>query len=168
MSQRSDDQKRFEQYQKDLANPAIKWNERAPTQPEPAEVEQPTEGPIFDDLNKWNTMGEVARHLRIKGLGRTKLFELLRQLEILGYRNEPKEEFVRKGFFKIKDKNIGIGIVNVPLVSQKGAKFIHQVIMENKDKLEILRKNKRKDLELLKLQRSRNIDCWADIWNEPL
>jgi hypothetical protein len=76
MSQRSyDQQRRFEQYQKDLVNPAIKWNERSPTQPEQAKVEQPTEGPIFDDQSSWYTMREVASQLQIRGLGRTKLFE---------------------------------------------------------------------------------------------
>lgn len=45
-------------------------------------------------------MGKVAKTLNFKNVGRNKLFEILRNEEILQINNEPYQEYVNKGWFK--------------------------------------------------------------------
>lgn len=45
-------------------------------------------------------MGKVAKILNFKNIGRNKLFEILRNEEILQMNNEPYQEYVNRGWFK--------------------------------------------------------------------
>lgn len=46
------------------------------------------------------TMQEVAKKINIKGYGRSNIFKLLKQKNILDNSNQPLEEFARLGYFK--------------------------------------------------------------------
>ena len=53
------------------------------------------------DKNKTFTMSEVAKLINYIGVGRNKLFEILRINEILRANNEPYQQYVDRGWFKI-------------------------------------------------------------------
>lgn len=81
-------------------------------------------------------MAQVAKVLNIKGLGRTKLFELLRKTDILNRRNIPYQKYVNMGYFRIietsyclPDATQRINLKTV--VFQKGVDFIRKVIKQN-------------------------------------
>lgn len=76
------------------------------------------------------SMGEVAKLLNIPFLGRTKLYEKLREGEIIMKNSTiPYQYFVNKGYFELKEEIIelkkGVRRVNVSTyVTQKGLAFI--------------------------------------------
>lgn len=78
----------------------------------------------------WYTMQETAKLLNIKKIGRTKLFNFLRQERILMRNNEPYQKYIDNGCFKLVLKDIYngyggvIGCPSVTLVSQKGISLI--------------------------------------------
>ena len=82
------------------------------------------------------SIGEVAKILGIRKLGRNKLFQLLRDKKILQPNNLPYQQFVDKGYFRIieqrwttKDGETKINIKT--LVYQKGLDYIRRIIKEN-------------------------------------
>lgn len=84
-------------------------------------------------------MGEVAKLINIKGgVGRNKLFELLRKENILMNNNQPYQKYIDAGYFKLieqkyltTDKTIGINLKT--LVYQKGIDFIIKRLALNKE-----------------------------------
>jgi phage antirepressor YoqD-like protein len=81
-------------------------------------------------------MAQVAKVLNIKGLGRTKLFELLRKTDILNRRNIPYQKYVNMGYFRIIETSYSLpdGTQRINLktvVFQKGVDFIRKVIKQN-------------------------------------
>ena len=77
-------------------------------------------------------MGEVAKILNC-GLGRNKIFEILRNKNILNKHNQPYQRYVDLGYFKIvenkyplPDGSVKIGLKTV--VFQKGLDFIRNVL----------------------------------------
>lgn len=81
-------------------------------------------------------MAQVAKVLNIKGLGRTKLFELLRKTDILNRRNIPYQKYVNMGYFRIIETSYclpdGTQRINLKtVVFQKGVDFIRKVIKQN-------------------------------------
>lgn len=47
-------------------------------------------------------VSEVAKCLNIKGIGRNNLYQILRDKGILCLNNEPKQEYVNRGYFEVK------------------------------------------------------------------
>ena len=78
------------------------------------------------------SMQEVAKVLAIKGLGRNNLFELLREQKILFGKNQPYQQYVDRGYFKIIEtrweKNGDIQVSLKTMVSQRGLDFIRKTI----------------------------------------
>ncbi len=82
---------------------------------------------------------DVGQAAKILGLpyGRNTLFKKLRELGVFfKYRNEPKQEFINRGFFKLKEQwvepNNHDGFVAVKvLVTQPGLSFINELIANN-------------------------------------
>ena len=80
-------------------------------------------------------MGQVAKVLNIKGLGRNKLFRILKDLKILQENRDPYQEYINRGYFRIieqkytkPDGNTGISFKTI--VYQKGLDYILKRVKE--------------------------------------
>lgn len=78
-------------------------------------------------------MGEVAKVLGIKGLGRNNLFGLLRKKKVLMYNNMPYQKYVDCGYFRIVEKiyykpDGDTAITIKTLVYQKGVDYIRKLV----------------------------------------
>ena len=80
----------------------------------------------------WFKMSEVAGKLNIHGMGRNKIFSILREKHILDRRNLPYRQFIESGMFMIKDTDIMVGnrikTVSTTFVSKKGQVFIEKLL----------------------------------------
>ncbi len=91
---------------------------------------------FYDTVTKsdeWMEMSEVAKLLNYKKLGRNKIFNILRENKILRINNQPYQEYVDRGCFKLieqvytttyNDTRISYKTV----ISQKGLDYIKKVI----------------------------------------
>jgi phage antirepressor YoqD-like protein len=82
-------------------------------------------------------MRDAAAALNIPGLGRNKIFELLRKNGILDNRNVPYREYQDRGYFRVieqkwMDKEGETHITLKPLVYQRGIEFIRKVLGQGK------------------------------------
>ena len=83
----------------------------------------------------WSEMSEVSKLISVKGWGRNKIFNLLREREILRYNNEPYQKYVERGYFKLVEQyfenpKTGETMINKkPVVSQKGIDFIRNIVI---------------------------------------
>lgn len=80
------------------------------------------------------SMGDVAKVLGIKGMGRNKLYEFLRNKKILMYDNTPYQVYINRGYFRVvesevKKKNGEIEVRTKTLVYQKGVDFIRRLLV---------------------------------------
>ena len=79
-------------------------------------------------------MNQVSKTLNVKGLGRNKLFEFLRSQKILMNDNQPYQQYVDKGYFKLIEvrwTNPKTGDTNITLktmVFQTGLDFIRKTV----------------------------------------
>lgn len=80
------------------------------------------------DKNKTFTMSEVAKLINYIGVGRNKLFEILRINEILRANNEPYQQYVDRGWFKIIVTEKGDKVVPQTVVYQKGIEKICELL----------------------------------------
>ena len=81
-------------------------------------------------------MSAVAKILNFKDMGRNKLFEYLRDRNILRYNNEPYQRYVDAGYFKIIEQTVKVGnsytiINNKTMVTQKGLDYIAKLLLED-------------------------------------
>lgn len=82
------------------------------------------------DKDKTFTMSEVAKLINYIGVGRNKLFEILRINEILRANNEPYQQYVDRGWFKIIVTEKGNQVVPQTVVYQKGIEKICELLDE--------------------------------------
>ncbi len=80
-------------------------------------------------------IGSVANVLAIPGLGRNKLFRLLRDKGILKENNEPYRDYIDRGYFRVVEQkyNKGDGSTHInikTLVYQKGVDYIRKIAQE--------------------------------------
>ena len=84
------------------------------------------------------SMNEVAKVLNIKGYGRNKLFEFLRDNSVLDRWNVPYQRYVDNGWFRVIEqhyqKNGEPVITTKTLVYQKGVDGIRKMINQMEDK----------------------------------
>ena len=78
------------------------------------------------------SIGEVAKVLGIKGIGRNNLFKLLRDKKILQSNNQPYQEYIDRGYFRVIEQrwtttNGDTKISIKTLVYQKGLDFSSQM-----------------------------------------
>lgn len=78
-------------------------------------------------------MGQVAKVLGIKSLGRNKLFELLRENKVLQKDNIPYQKYVDAGYFRVLEQKYtvpsGETKVNIKtMVFQKGVDYIRKLV----------------------------------------
>lgn len=79
-------------------------------------------------------VGTVAKEL---GLGRTRLFALLRDKKVLRQNNEPYQEYIERGYFKLRLYTIthnttGLENKTQTMVTPKGVAWLHKFINDNK------------------------------------
>ena len=81
------------------------------------------------------SMADVAKVLD-KGIGRNRLFKLLRSRGILQGNNVPYQRFVDAGYFKVVENSYMAGdnaiVSTVTYVKQKGVDYIRKLLEENK------------------------------------
>lgn len=82
------------------------------------------------DKDKTFTMSEVAKLINYIGVGRNRLFEILRINEILRANNEPYQQYVDRGWFKIIVTEKGNQVVPQTVVYQKGIEKICELLDE--------------------------------------
>lgn len=80
-------------------------------------------------------MSAVAKLLNFKGLGRNKIFAILRDMQILRSNNEPYQQYVDSGHFDVieQEKEVyeGYTITNrKTVVTQKGIDYISKKLQE--------------------------------------
>lgn len=84
------------------------------------------------------SMNEVAKVLNIKGYGRNKLFEFLRDNSVLDRWNVPYQRYVDNGWFRVIEqhyqKNGEPVVTTKTLVYQKGVDGIRKMINQMEDK----------------------------------
>lgn len=98
--------------------------------------EQKPKVEFYDDVTGSNNtidMGEVAKVLNIKNIGRNKLFEILRNKNILQQNNQPYQKFIDIGYFRVIESKYSLpnGDVKINLktvVFQKGLDFIRKTL----------------------------------------
>lgn len=77
-------------------------------------------------------MSAVAKILNYKGLGRNKIFEILRELGILRYNNEPYQQYIERGYFDIIVQEVQTSYGTItnrkPVVKQKGVDYIRKTL----------------------------------------
>jgi len=78
-------------------------------------------------------MAEVAKVLNVKGIGRNKLFEILREKNILDRKNQPYQKYVDNGYFRIIETSFvlpdGTQKINLKtVVFQKGLNYIRGLL----------------------------------------
>lgn len=79
------------------------------------------------------TIGEVAKVLNIKGMGRNKMFAFLRDQGVLRANNEPYQTYIDRGYFRLVESKFqkpnGDTCINIKtVVYQKGLDFISKKI----------------------------------------
>lgn len=84
------------------------------------------------DSKDWIDMGQVAKTLNL-GLGRNKIFEILRDKKILDKKNNPYQEYQDRGYFRLIETSYNMPngdckIYLKTLVSQKGLDYIRKLL----------------------------------------
>lgn len=92
----------------------------------------------FVDAEKFDDMREVSAKLNIKGFGRNKLFQLLRDKGVLDSNNVPYRKYVDNGYFKLADAvrttKKGKMSFSKLMVSPEGKIFIEKLLRKNSGK----------------------------------
>jgi anti-repressor protein len=84
----------------------------------------------------WMEMAAAVKLIGLKGWGRNKTFEYLRNQGVLRSNNEPYQKFVERGYFKIVEQVFDLPgscdkmINRKTVVSQKGLDYIRKLIQE--------------------------------------
>lgn len=77
------------------------------------------------------SMGEAAKWLKIKGMGRNLLCERLRNDGIFSRKNEPKQQYLDAGYFEVKAQTFAAGskeqrVGCTPRVTSKGVEWLQK------------------------------------------
>ncbi|BCZ48912.1 hypothetical protein psyc5s11_49790 [Clostridium gelidum] len=96
-------------------------------------------GQFYDDVagsKEGVEMGQVAKVLGIRGMGRNNLFSLLRDKKIFDRNNIPYQQYVDLGYFRVLEQKYtvhgGETKINIKtMVFQKGIDFIRKKIKES-------------------------------------
>lgn len=93
---------------------------------------------IVSNTDDWQEMASIAKVLNYHGYGRNKIFEYLRNESVLRYNNEPYQQFVDRGYFKIIEQKVDLPygdtkINRKTVVSQKGLDFIRRKLDESRN-----------------------------------
>lgn len=89
------------------------------------------------DLNQNTESVTMQKAGRILQIGRNKLFQFLRDKDVLDYDNTPYQSFIDRGYFEITTKEIPRNrhrnkLQLVTLVTPKGLKYIEKLLKEDR------------------------------------
>lgn len=81
-------------------------------------------------------MSAVAKILNFRDMGRNRLFEYLRDRNVLRPNNEPYQKYVDAGYFKMIEQTVKVGgdytiINNKTMVTQRGLEYIGKLLRED-------------------------------------
>lgn len=85
----------------------------------------------FVDSSSWSDMRDVAAILCIPNLGRNKLFNFLREQEVLDKNNKPYRKYVDNCYFKLAEVSVGKRSFLKLMVSPEGKVFIEKLLRKN-------------------------------------
>lgn len=81
------------------------------------------------DGSNYKSVGIVAKAL---GTGRKKLFEWMRDREILQRNNVPYQRYIDQGYFRVKEKPLSVGESNVnysqTFITAKGEAWLSKML----------------------------------------
>ena len=91
---------------------------------------------MVSNSDHWMEMSAIAKALNYKNFGRNKMFAFLREKGILRGNNEPYQQYVDRGYFKIIEQRIDLPYGDVKInkktvISQKGLDHIRKKIDEH-------------------------------------
>jgi anti-repressor protein len=75
------------------------------------------------------TMTEVAKAF---GLGRNKMYAMLREMKILDQHNAPYQRFIGTGYFQVKQTTKNKLLLNMTMVTGKGEIWLHKQLLGEK------------------------------------
>ena len=75
-------------------------------------------------------MKKSAKLLDFKGIGRNRLYELLRKQKVLMNDNEPYQSYIERKWFKIKEELVDGKLVLVVYVTQLGLNGIRKLLIK--------------------------------------
>lgn len=115
---------------------ALKMADKVIQQKDKLIEEMKPKAEFFDAVASSKTaipMDQVAKVIGKKGIGRNKLFEILREKKVLMNNNTPYQKFVDAGYFRVVEQkytkpNGEININIKTLVYQRGVDFIRKLI----------------------------------------
>lgn len=84
----------------------------------------------FGDAKGNITLSKVAKSLNIKGIGRNKLFDILRNNKVLRTNNEPYQRYVDSGYFEVVVGNKNGFKFTQTLATDKGMGYISDKMKE--------------------------------------
>jgi anti-repressor protein len=100
-------------------------------------IEMKPKADFFDAVADSKTavaIGDVANVLGIRGIGRNRLFEILRDKKVLKEDNQPYRKFIDMGYFRVIEqkyqKNSETVISFKTLVYQKGIDYIRKIVAQ--------------------------------------
>lgn len=86
------------------------------------------------------SMGEAAKWLKIKGMGRNILCERLRADGIFGKKNEPMQQYLTAGYFEVKAQTFAAGTKEqrvgcTPRVTSKGIQWLQKRLKKQSENI---------------------------------
>lgn len=146
MLQRTEKGKQYRQYFIDLEKAwntpeqifarALKMAEKVIEQKDKLILEMKPKAAFFDDVASSKSaiaIGDVAKVIGIKNMGRNNLFELLRDKKVLMQDNKPYQKYIDCGYFRVIEQKYQkpdgeVVVTFKTLVYQKGVDFIRKLV----------------------------------------
>ncbi len=88
------------------------------------------------DSKTLTSVGNVAKLLNVKGLGRNNMYKALRNIAVLNSDNVPYQRYINAGYFKLVESKYTAGentvVATTTYVTQRGIDYIRKLIKEGK------------------------------------
>ncbi len=88
------------------------------------------------DSKTLTSVGNVAKLLNVKGLGRNNMYKALRNIAVLDNDNVPYQRYINAGYFKLVESKYTAGentvVATTTYVTQRGIDYIRKLIKEGK------------------------------------
>lgn len=88
------------------------------------------------DSTSLTSVGDVAKLLGVKGLGRNNMYKALRNISVLNGDNIPYQKYVDAGYFKLVESKFNAGentvVARTTYVTQRGIDYIRKLVKEGR------------------------------------
>ena len=85
---------------------------------------------FYDQVVKSNGLLELNQAAKLLGIGRNKMCQKLREINVFFKGTQPYQDYISRGYFKLKEQSYltdeGIGIATQTFVTQKGLAFLNR------------------------------------------